>query len=182
MWSMAALAADAADDAPRASMIAAPRLATVGMKVPSTQAWSPTSSYALFPPKTDAAQLSLGRTIAELEPLGPSFVSVTYGAGGSTRQRTHEVVAWVRRETAITPMRTWALGTDDGDWASMAVPSDGSYGVAEGIISSFPCTCSGGAYQIVQGLDIDDYSRGKIDGSVAELVDERSAVEELDLL
>jgi malate dehydrogenase len=83
---------------------------------------------------------------------------------------------------AIDHMRTWALGTVDGDWASMAVPSDGSYGVAEGIISSFPCTCSGGAYQIVQGLDIDDYSRGKIDASVAELVDERSAVEELDLL
>ena len=83
---------------------------------------------------------------------------------------------------AIDHMRTWALGTDDADWASMAVPSDGSYGVAEGIISSFPCTCSGGAYQIVQGLDIDGYSRGKIDASVAELVDERSAVEELDLL
>src|SRR5690242_15983444 len=63
-----------------------------------------TFSFEFFPPKTDAAQLSLGRTIAELEPLGPSFVSVTYGAGGSTRQRTHEVVAWVRRETGITPM------------------------------------------------------------------------------
>ena len=63
-----------------------------------------TFSFEFFPPKTDGAQLSLGRTIAELEPLGPSFVSVTYGAGGSTRQRTHEVVTWVRRETAITPM------------------------------------------------------------------------------
>jgi methylenetetrahydrofolate reductase (NADPH) len=63
-----------------------------------------TYSFEFFPPRTDAAQLTLGRTIAELEPLGPSFVSVTYGAGGSTRQRTHEVVAWVRRETAITPM------------------------------------------------------------------------------
>jgi methylenetetrahydrofolate reductase (NADPH) len=63
-----------------------------------------TFSFEFFPPKTDGAQLSLGRTIAELEPLGPSFVSVTYGAGGSTRQRTHEVVAWVRRETVITPM------------------------------------------------------------------------------
>ena len=83
---------------------------------------------------------------------------------------------------AIDHIHDWVLGTPDGDWVSMAVPSDGSYGVAEGIISSFPCTCSGGAYQIVQGLDIDDYSRGKIDASVAELVDERSAVEELDLL
>jgi methylenetetrahydrofolate reductase (NADPH) len=64
----------------------------------------PTFSFEFFPPKTDGAQLSLGRAIAELEPLGPSFVSVTYGAGGSTRQRTREVVTWVRRETAITPM------------------------------------------------------------------------------
>src|SRR5215213_3937321 len=63
-----------------------------------------TFSFEFFPPKTDAAQLSLGRTIAELEPLAPSFVSVTYGAGGSTRQRTREVVAWVGRETGITAM------------------------------------------------------------------------------
>ena len=84
---------------------------------------------------------------------------------------------------AIDHMRAWALGTDEGDWVSMAVPSDGSYGVPEGIISSFPCTCSGGVYHIVQGLDIDDdYSRAKIDASVAELVDERSAVEGLDLI
>ena len=63
-----------------------------------------TFSFEFFPPKTDAAQLTLGRTIAELEPLGPSFVSVTYGAGGSTRERTRQVVTWVRKETPITPM------------------------------------------------------------------------------
>jgi methylenetetrahydrofolate reductase (NADPH) len=63
-----------------------------------------TFSFEFFPPQTDGAQLSLGRAIAELEPLGPSFVSVTYGAGGSTRRRTREVVTWVRRETRITPM------------------------------------------------------------------------------
>jgi len=63
-----------------------------------------TFSFEFFPPKTDGAQLTLGRTSAELEPLGPSFVSVTYGAGGSTRDRTHDIVAWVRRETTITPM------------------------------------------------------------------------------
>jgi methylenetetrahydrofolate reductase (NADPH) len=63
-----------------------------------------TFSFEFFPPKTDAAQLTLGRTIAELEPLTPSFVSVTYGAGGGTRHRTREVVTWVRRETHITPM------------------------------------------------------------------------------
>jgi malate dehydrogenase len=64
----------------------------------------------------------------------------------------------------------------------MGIPSDGSYGVPEGIISSFPCRCAGGAYEIVQGLDIDDYSRAKIDASAAELVDERDAVRELSLI
>ena len=64
----------------------------------------------------------------------------------------------------------------------MAIPSDGSYGVAEGLISSFPVTCAGGDYSIVDGLDIDDYSRGKIDASVAELAEERDAVVELDLI
>jgi methylenetetrahydrofolate reductase (NADPH) len=63
-----------------------------------------TFSFEFFPPKTDAAQLTLGHTIAELEPLAPSFVSVTYGAGGSTRERTRQVVTWVRKETPITPM------------------------------------------------------------------------------
>ncbi|TVR21231.1 MAG: malate dehydrogenase, partial [Ilumatobacter sp.] len=64
---------------------------------------------------------------------------------------------------AIDHIRDWTLGTPDGDWVSMAIPSDGSYGVPEGIISSFPVTCANGQYSIVQGLDIDDYSRGKID-------------------
>jgi methylenetetrahydrofolate reductase (NADPH) len=63
-----------------------------------------TFSFEFFPPKDDGAQLTLGRTIAELEPLRPSFVSVTYGAGGSTRERTRNVVCWVAKETAITPM------------------------------------------------------------------------------
>jgi methylenetetrahydrofolate reductase (NADPH) len=63
-----------------------------------------TFSFEFGPPRTDAAQLSLGRTITELEPLGPSFVSVTYGAGGSTRTRTQEVVTWIRKETSIPPM------------------------------------------------------------------------------
>ncbi len=83
---------------------------------------------------------------------------------------------------AIDHMHDWALGTPDGDWVSMSVPSDGSYGVPEGIISSFPCTTSGGEYSIVQGLDIDDFSRGKIDASAAELVSERDTVAELGLI
>jgi len=83
---------------------------------------------------------------------------------------------------AIDHMRDWAQGTAAGDWVSMAVPSDGSYGVPEGLISSFPCVCKNGDYSIVQGLDIDAYSRGKIDASVAELEEERTAVRDLGLI
>jgi malate dehydrogenase len=82
----------------------------------------------------------------------------------------------------VEHMRDWVLGSPENDWVSMAVPSDGSYGVPEGLISSFPCTTSGGSYTIVPGLEIDAFSRGKIDASVAELVEEQAAVRELGLL
>ena len=83
---------------------------------------------------------------------------------------------------AIDHMYDWALGTPDGDWVSMAVTSDGSYDVAEGLISSFPCTTSGGDWAIVSGLDIDDFSLGRIDASAAELSEERDAVSGLGLI
>ena len=79
-------------------------------------------------------------------------------------------------------LHDWVLGTPAGDWTSMAIPSDGSYGVPEGLISSFPVTVADGKVSVVQGLDIDDFSRGKIDASVAELADERAAVTELGLI
>jgi len=81
---------------------------------------------------------------------------------------------------AIDHVHDWANGTED--WVSMAVPSDGSYGVEEGIISSFPVTCSNGAYEIVQGLEIDAFSQGKIDATVDELRGERDAVKDLGLV
>ncbi|WP_067692017.1 malate dehydrogenase [Nocardia jejuensis] len=80
---------------------------------------------------------------------------------------------------AIDHIHDWALGTAPGEWTSMAVPSDGSYGVPEGLISSFPVTCEGGRYSIVQGLEVDEFSRARIDLSVAELEAERDAVIEL---
>ncbi len=83
---------------------------------------------------------------------------------------------------AIDHVRDWALGTPPGDWVSMAVPSDGSYDVPKGLISGFPVTCSGGSYEIVAGLDIDEFSRGRIDASVAELGAERDTVAELGLI
>jgi malate dehydrogenase len=83
---------------------------------------------------------------------------------------------------ALDHVRDWSIGTADGDWVSMAVPSDGSYGVPEGLISGFPCTTKNGEWSIVQGLDLDPFSRGRIDASVSELGEERDAVAELGLI
>lgn len=82
----------------------------------------------------------------------------------------------------IDAARDWLHGSPDGDWISMAVRSDGSYGVPEGLISSYPVTTSGGDWEIVQGPEIDDLSRRRIDASIAELLDERAAVTELGLI
>lgn len=83
---------------------------------------------------------------------------------------------------AIEHIHDWVHGTPQEDWTSMSIPSDGSYGVPEGIISSFPVTCSDGEYSIVEGLEIDDFSRGRIDASTTELQEERQAVADLGLI
>jgi malate dehydrogenase len=83
---------------------------------------------------------------------------------------------------AVNHVRDWVLGTPDGDWVSMSTISDGSYGAPEGIVTSTPTVCSGGDFHIVQGLEIDDFSRGRIEASWNELVEERDAVKELGLI
>jgi len=83
---------------------------------------------------------------------------------------------------ACDQVRDWLLGTPPDDWVSMAVPSDGSYGVPEGLISSFPMTCAAASYEIVGDLAIDEFSRARIDASVAELADERDTVLSLGLI
>ena len=83
---------------------------------------------------------------------------------------------------AIDHVHDWMSGTPAGDWVSMGVPSDGSYGVPEGLLCGFPVTCADGAYEIVQGLEIDDFSRARIDASVAELASERDMVRDLGLI
>jgi len=80
---------------------------------------------------------------------------------------------------AIAHMRTWALGSSEGDWVSMGVYSDGSYGIAEGLIYSFPCVCKDGDWEIVQGLEINEFSRGKMEATENELAEERDAVQHL---
>jgi len=80
---------------------------------------------------------------------------------------------------AIDHIHDWVEGTPAGDWVSMAVPSDGSYGIPEGVIYGYPVTCSNGDYQIVQGLAINDFSRGKMDATYKELTEERDGVKDL---
>ena len=80
---------------------------------------------------------------------------------------------------AVDHMRSWALGTDEGDWVSMGIYSDGSYGIQEGLIYSFPCTCKDGDWTIVQGLEVNDFSRGKMQATEQELAEERDAVSHL---
>jgi malate dehydrogenase len=82
----------------------------------------------------------------------------------------------------IDAARDWLSGTPEGDWVSMAVVSDGSYGIPEGLVYSYPVTTRDGEWEIVQGLEIDDFSRGRMDATAAELVEERDAVKELGLI
>lgn len=80
---------------------------------------------------------------------------------------------------ALDHMRSWALGTDDGDWVSMAIPSDGSYGISEGVVYSYPCMCQEGRYEIVQGLEVNQFSRERMQQTDQELREERDSVKEM---
>jgi len=110
------------------------------------------------------------------------FIPQVAGRGAAIIEARGASSAASAANAAIDHVHDWVLGTPEDDWVSMAIPSDGSYEVAEGIISSFPVTCSGGEYSIVEGLEIDPFSRERIDASAAELVEEREAVQQLGLL
>jgi malate dehydrogenase len=121
-------------------------------------------------------------TVNDQEWLENDFIPTVQKRGAAIIEARGASSAASAASAAIDHMRDWVKGTPDGDWVSMAVPSDGSYGVPEGLISSFPCTTKDGRWEIVQGLEIDDFSRSRIDASVAELAEERDAVKELGLI
>jgi malate dehydrogenase len=127
-----------------------------------------------------------GQRAAELvddqEWLESTFLPTVQKRGAAVIEARGASSAGSAANATVNHMRDWVLGTPDGDWVSMSVPSDGSYEIPEGLISSFPCTVSSGIYQIVRGLEINDFSRGKINTSVAELVEEREAVRTLGLI
>ena len=122
------------------------------------------------------------RDLVEQDWLEAEFLPKVQKRGAEIIEARGASSAASAANATVDHMRDWVLGTAEGDWVSMSVPSDGSYGVPEGLISSFPCTTRGGSYQIVQGLDVNDFSRGKIDASTAELAEEREAVRTLGLI
>jgi malate dehydrogenase len=120
--------------------------------------------------------------VADPEWVNDVFIPTVAGRGAAIIGARGASSAGSAANAAISHVRDWVAGTSEGDWVSMGVPSDGSYGVPEGLISSFPCVCRDGDWEIVSGLEIDDYSKGKIEASIAELVEERDAVSGLGLI
>ena len=125
---------------------------------------------------------SVAKVINDQQWLENEFIPTVQQRGAAIIKARGASSAASAANAAIDHMRDWTLGTPDGDWVSMAIPSDGSYGIPEGIISSFPVTCEAGEYEIVQGLELDDFSRSRIDASADELVNERDTVSGLGLI
>ncbi|MGW7354595.1 malate dehydrogenase [Streptomyces sp. NPDC054784] len=121
-------------------------------------------------------------TVNDEKWLADEFIPTVAKRGAAIIEARGASSAASAANAAIDHVHTWVNGTPEGDWTSMGIPSDGSYGVPEGLISSFPVTCANGSYEIVQGLDVNEFSRARIDASVRELAEERDAVRGLGLL
>ena len=131
----------------------------------------------------DISNVSIGdqaaSSMVEQDWYRDTFIPTVQKRGAAIIDARGQSSAASAANAAIDHIRDWVQGTEEGDWVSMAVPSDGSYGIEEGLIYSFPCTCSNGEYQIVQGLDVSDFSREKMDATMEELKSERNDVQAL---
>ncbi len=134
----------------------------------------------IFHAEVDGANAA--ETVNDQRWLEDDFIPTVQKRGAAVIEARGASSAGSAASATVDAAHDWLLGTAPGDWTSMAVVSDGSYGVPEGLISSFPVTTRDGAWQIVAGLDIDDFSRARIDACTAELADEREAVRELGLI
>lgn len=117
--------------------------------------------------------------LVDMDWVGGDFIPTVQQRGAAIIKARGASSAASAASAAIDHMRDWALGTSEGDWVSMGIPSDGSYGIAAGVIYSYPCVCKDGQYEIVQGLEINAYSRERMDATEQELREERAAVEHL---
>ena len=132
--------------------------------------------------RCEVAGSSAAAVIDDQEWLEGDFIPTVQQRGAAIIEARGASSAASAANAAVDHVHDWVLGTPEGDWVSMAVASDGGYGVPEGLISSFPVTCADGAWSVVQGLEIDDFSRARIDASVAELGEERDMVRGLGLI
>ncbi|WP_042383318.1 malate dehydrogenase [Streptacidiphilus melanogenes] len=130
----------------------------------------------------EVAGKNAAEAVADEKWLAEDFIPTVAKRGAAIIDARGASSAASAANAAIDHVFTWTNGTAEGDWTSAGVVSDGSYGVPEGIISSFPVTAKNGKFEIVQGLDINDFSRARIDASVKELIEERDAVKELGLI
>jgi malate dehydrogenase len=119
------------------------------------------------------------KSVLDQKWIEQSFIPVVQQRGAAIIKARGASSAASAAAAAIDHVHTWVKGTPDGDWVSMAVPSDGSYGIREGVVYSFPVTTKNGDYSIVQNLAVDDFSRGRMDASDAELREERDGVKDL---
>ena len=111
--------------------------------------------------------------------LESTFIPTVQKRGAAVIEARGSSSAASAANAAIDHVRDWVLGSREGDWVTMGIPSDGSYGIAEGVIFGYPVTCKGGEYQIVQGLPVSDFSRARIDATLKELGEERDGVKHL---
>lgn len=130
----------------------------------------------------EIAGKNAAEVIADEQWLADDFIPTVAKRGAAIIEARGASSAASAANAAIDHVHDWVNGTAEGDWTSMGIPSDGSYGVPEGLISSFPVTTKNGTYEIVQGLDINEFSRARIDASVQELAEERDAVRALGLI
>ena len=119
------------------------------------------------------------RTLVDQKWIAEQFIPIVQQRGAAIIKARGSSSAASAASAAIDHIRTWVMGTPEGDWTSMAIPSDGSYDVPEGLIYSYPVTCKGGTFQVVPGLAIDAFSRARMDASAAELTEERDGVKSL---
>ena len=158
------------------------------LAVPVTQIWKMTiwgnHSATQYPDlfHAEVGGRNAAEAVGDQDWLENTFIPTVAKRGAAIIDARGASSAASAASATIDHARTWVEGTPQDDWVSMAVRSDGSYGVQEGLVSSFPVTVRDGRWEIVQGLDIDDFSRARIDASVAELVEERDAVQALGLL
>jgi malate dehydrogenase len=141
---------------------------------------SPTMFPDLFNAKVGGS--SAAEVVDDLEWYENEFLPTVGKRGAAIIDARGASSAASAANAAVDHVHDWVHGTADGDWVSMAVPSDGSYGVDEGLISSFPCTCANGEWSIVEGLEVNEFAKEKIEATVNELREEREAVAKLGLV